>query len=197
MYSMVSTLKKFFADCSETTEFCVKVHWYTFRLCNSAIFFISVSLLNGAQVSRGKINSGDSFFSFKGRSLFWKGFFIQVSKKESYELFPLINMMDTIWEATLLFSFFPLYSMASTHKRKNCSSRSKFFLLRVDQLRKNFIGKGSKRQSRNLSPFEIMVGKHGWMTCDFFMSFPTVFQSYQDDGRLIMKGCVQWNSVYS
>ena len=30
----------------------------------------------------------------------------------------------------------------------------------------------------------------GWMTCDF-MSFSTVFQSYQDDGRLIMKGCVQ------
>ena len=35
----------------------------------------------------------------------------------------------------------------------------------------------------------------GWMTCDF-TSFSTVFQSYQDDGRLIMKGCVQWNSVY-
>ena len=26
--------------------------------------------------------------------------------------------------------------------------------------------------------------------------FLTVFQSYQDDGRLIMKGCVQWNSIY-
>ena len=26
--------------------------------------------------------------------------------------------------------------------------------------------------------------------------FSTVFQSYQDDGRLIMKGCVQWNSIY-
>ena len=35
----------------------------------------------------------------------------------------------------------------------------------------------------------------GWMTCNF-MSFSTVFQSYQDDERLIMKGCVQWNSVY-
>ena len=35
----------------------------------------------------------------------------------------------------------------------------------------------------------------GWMTCDF-TSFSTVFQSYQDDGRLIMKGCVQWSSVY-
>ena len=30
----------------------------------------------------------------------------------------------------------------------------------------------------------------GWMTCDF-MSFSTVFQSYQDNGQLIMKGCVQ------
>ena len=46
----------------------------------------------------------------------------------------------------------------------------------------------------------------GWMTCNF-MSFSTVFQSYQDkgklfqsyqdNGKLIMKGCVQWNSVYS
>ena len=35
----------------------------------------------------------------------------------------------------------------------------------------------------------------GWMTCDF-TSFPTVFQSYHDDGRLIMKRCVHWNSVY-
>ena len=35
----------------------------------------------------------------------------------------------------------------------------------------------------------------GWMTCDF-TSFLKVFQSYQDDVRMIMKGCVQWNSVY-
>ena len=32
----------------------------------------------------------------------------------------------------------------------------------------------------------------GWMTCDF-TSFSTVFQSYQDDERLIMKGFVQWS----
>ena len=31
----------------------------------------------------------------------------------------------------------------------------------------------------------------GWMPCDF-TSFSTVFQSYQDDGRMIMKGSVQW-----
>ena len=36
----------------------------------------------------------------------------------------------------------------------------------------------------------------GWITCDF-ASFSTVFQSYQDNERLIMKGCVQWNPVYS
>ena len=28
----------------------------------------------------------------------------------------------------------------------------------------------------------------GWMTCDF-TSFSTVFQSYQDDGRMIMTVC--------
>ena len=36
----------------------------------------------------------------------------------------------------------------------------------------------------------------GWMTCDF-TSFSTVFQSYQDNGQMINKGSVQWNSVYS
>ena len=38
-------------------------------------------------------------------------------------------------------------------------------------------------------------GIDGWMTRDF-TSFLTVFQSYQDDVRMIVKGCVQWNSVY-
>ena len=28
------------------------------------------------------------------------------------------------------------------------------------------------------------------------MSFSTVFQSYQDDGKGIMKGCVQWNPIH-
>ena len=35
----------------------------------------------------------------------------------------------------------------------------------------------------------------GWMTWDF-TSFSIVFQSYQDDGQMIMKGCAQWNLVY-
>ena len=30
----------------------------------------------------------------------------------------------------------------------------------------------------------------GWMTCDI-TSFSTVFQSYQDNGHVIMNGCVQ------
>ena len=34
-----------------------------------------------------------------------------------------------------------------------------------------------------------------WMICDFG-SFSTVFQSYQDDERLIMKGCAQRYFVY-
>ena len=28
------------------------------------------------------------------------------------------------------------------------------------------------------------------------MSLSTVFQSYQDDGWVMMKGCVKWNPVY-
>ena len=35
----------------------------------------------------------------------------------------------------------------------------------------------------------------GWMTCDF-TPFSTLFQSHQDDERLIMNGCVQWDPVY-
>ena len=37
---------------------------------------------------------------------------------------------------------------------------------------------------------------NGWMACDF-TSFSTIFQSYQDDVRVIMKGCVQENLVYT
>ena len=37
----------------------------------------------------------------------------------------------------------------------------------------------------------------GWMDGLLLMSFSTVLQSYQDDGQMIMKDCVQWNPVYS
>ena len=46
---------------------------------------------------------------------------------------------------------------------------------------------------KNLMKFS--VPSDGWMTCHF-TSFSTVFKSYQDDGKLIMIGCVQWSSVY-
>ena len=32
-------------------------------------------------------------------------------------------------------------------------------------------------------------------TCHF-TSFLTAFQSYPDDGRVVMKGCVQWDPDY-
>ena len=35
----------------------------------------------------------------------------------------------------------------------------------------------------------------GWMTCSF-TPFSAVLQSYQNDERIIMKDCVQWNPVY-
>ena len=43
--------------------------------------------------------------------------------------------------------------------------------------------------------FSLRIKTDGWMICDF-TSFSTVFQSYQDDVRLIRKSCVQRNSVY-
>ena len=46
-----------------------------------------------------------------------------------------------------------------------------------------------------LARIKVCHSLDGWMICDF-MSIPTVFQSYQDDGWIIMKGCVQWNPVY-
>ena len=39
------------------------------------------------------------------------------------------------------------------------------------------------------------IALDGWMTC-YFTSFPTVFQSYGDEWRMIIKECVQWNPVY-
>ena len=36
----------------------------------------------------------------------------------------------------------------------------------------------------------------GWMTCDF-KPVSTVFQSYQEDGQIIMEGCVLENPVYN
>ena len=51
-----------------------------------------------------------------------------------------------------------------------------------------------QEKSEKLSETE-KVMMDGWMTCNF-MSVSTVFQSYGDDGQMIMKGCVQRNPVY-
>ena len=45
---------------------------------------------------------------------------------------------------------------------------------------------------RNMCKHPVCYKMDGRMTCNF-MSFSTVFQSYQDNRRVIMKGCVQWN----
>ena len=45
-------------------------------------------------------------------------------------------------------------------------------------------------------PFSLSRMMDGWIVCDF-TSFSAVFQSYQDYERSIMKGCVQWNPIYS
>ena len=34
----------------------------------------------------------------------------------------------------------------------------------------------------------------GWLA--ILRPFTTVFQSYQDDRRVIMEGCEQWNPIY-
>ena len=38
--------------------------------------------------------------------------------------------------------------------------------------------------------------KDGWMDDLGFYAHSSVFQSYQDNGQMIMKGCVHWNPVY-
>ena len=46
-----------------------------------------------------------------------------------------------------------------------------------------------------LSDLVTLASMDGWMISDF-ISFSTVFQLYQDDGRMTIKVCVQWNPVY-
>ena len=60
----------------------------------------------------------------------------------------------------------------------------------------------------NLRPLAFILFNHGYTYKGFFgwmdgwkddlrfTAFSTVFQTYQDDEGLIMKGCVQWNPVY-
>ena len=43
--------------------------------------------------------------------------------------------------------------------------------------------------------YENINWMNGWMTYHF-MPFSAVFQAYQDNGWMIMKGCEQWSLVY-
>ena len=38
---------------------------------------------------------------------------------------------------------------------------------------------------------------YGWTDVWDFTSFLTAFQSYKDNKRVIMKGCLQWSPIYS
>ena len=53
-----------------------------------------------------------------------------------------------------------------------------------------------KMRVLQLQPETRNTANDGWMDDQRFTSFSIVFQSYQDDGRMIMKGCVLWNPVY-
>ena len=44
---------------------------------------------------------------------------------------------------------------------------------------------------------EFHRGVEYWMGDFGFTSFSTVFKLYQDNGRVIMKGCVLWKPIYS
>ena len=56
---------------------------------------------------------------------------------------------------------------------------------------------GNMKFFTELDVWQLLSTMHdGWMTWNF-MPFSTVFQSYQDDAQVIMKGCVQWILIYS
>ena len=60
------------------------------------------------------------------------------------------------------------------------------------------LDKVQKRATRfETGNYAYETGIDGWIDgWRYFTSFSTVFQSYQDDGVLKMKGCVQTSSVY-
>ena len=41
----------------------------------------------------------------------------------------------------------------------------------------------------------VITSSDEWITCDFTSFSKLVFQSDQDDGRMVINGCVQWNPV--
>ena len=67
----------------------------------------------------------------------------------------------------------------------------------VDDFLQNIFGKLGITARVNPSITQVFLELlDGWADDAIFTSFSTVVQSYQNDGRLIMKGCVQWSSIY-
>ena len=56
-----------------------------------------------------------------------------------------------------------------------------------------YVGRAPSSREPNKSQklFSFIQMVNGWTTCNL-MSFSTIFQSYRDNGRVIMKGCVQY-----
>ena len=71
-----------------------------------------------------------------------------------------------------------------------------YFFVGVDYFFVRVFSRRSVNTDFNVNGYIVRasVSIDGCMTCDF-TSFSTVFQSYQDDGRVIMEGFVQWNPV--
>ena len=60
----------------------------------------------------------------------------------------------------------------------------------------------TKRQRRGYVRSYVVEELDGWLDgwtvgCNCDITFLSVFQTYQDDGRMIMKVYVQWSSVYN
>ena len=95
-------------------------------------------------------------------------------------------------EAAYFFFASPLIGVNS--KRKEFAHRGAISFLKEIQFQK---ATSSRKANNYLCELKILVSKKddGWMTCNF-TPFSTLFQSYQDDGQMIMKGCELWNLVY-
>ena len=108
-----------------------------------------------------------------------------------------VSLMCSLLPQDLFFIFFFIVFSDNIRLDISCesSSRQNSHMHQTLHVRKIRV-KNKSVVCRNFAWLFYEVGKNRWMTCDF-TSFLSVFQSYQDDVRMIMKGCVQWNSVYS
>ena len=64
-----------------------------------------------------------------------------------------------------------------------------------EQILLNYTELTFEDKARGIAILYLIGWLDGWMTCDS-TSFSIVFWSYQEDGWMIMKGCVQWNPIY-